>query len=402
MNRLNRTDYYTNICIQVSLRSTCVRRKVGAIIVKNDRILSTGYNGSPSGLPNCIDDCNRCYRSKHNIPSGQMLDLCFAVHAEQNAIMNALKTGEDLKGAVLYVNTFPCSTCFKLAIQSGIKEIYYVDEYENEFTRNMAEEAGVKLIKVDGSKFRTPEGSSVKTQNDLDDIDPLVAKIYKYTPGTVEFEENRRQVLEEINFFEKYNEMIYYTDYKMDKEIIDIDDIDYTQFRVGIENRNNLEYNGDRFKQLVVGAIIFDIHKNEMYVLKCKGERLAGKLTMIQGHMGLPENIDDTLDLNYANEYNLLKELEEEIGLHRDEILDIETRYCIQSNDNKISSEHMGLISIVYVNTAEMLRELKSGEPDKHDVVKLTYMDVSNLEEVNNMDTWLRKVLIKLKEDIIQ
>ena len=168
MNRLNRTDYYTNICIQVSLRSTCVRRKVGAIIVKNDRILSTGYNGSPSGLPNCIDDCNRCYRSKHNIPSGQMLDLCFAVHAEQNAIMNALKTGEDLKGAVLYVNTFPCSTCFKLAIQSGIKEIYYVDEYENEFTKNMAKEAGVKLIKVDGSKFRTPEGSSVKTKDDLE------------------------------------------------------------------------------------------------------------------------------------------------------------------------------------------------------------------------------------------
>jgi predicted NUDIX family phosphoesterase len=266
----------------------------------------------------------------------------------------------------------------------------------------MAEEAGVKLVKLDGSIYRTPEGMEAKTKDDLDDIDPLVAKIYKYTPGTIEFDENRRKVLEEINFFEKYNEMIYYTDYKMDKEIIDIDDIDYTQFRVGLENRNNLEYNGDKFKQLVVGAIVFDVHKNEMYVLKCKGERLKGKLTMVQGHMGLPENVEDVLDLNYANEYNLLKELEEEIGLHKDEILDIETRYCIQSNDNKISSEHMGLISIVYVNTSEMLGELKSGEPEKHDVVKLTYMDVSNLEEVNNMDTWLRKVLIKLKEDIMQ
>ena len=91
MNRLDIHEYYMNIAIQVSLRSTCIRRKVGAIIVKDNRILSTGYNGAPSGLPNCCDDCKRCYRSAHNIPSGCELDKCFAVHAEQNAIMNALK-----------------------------------------------------------------------------------------------------------------------------------------------------------------------------------------------------------------------------------------------------------------------------------------------------------------------
>ena len=107
MSRLSREEYYMNIAVQTSLRSTCIRRKVGAIIVKDDRILSTGYNGAPSGIPNCCDDCKRCYRSAHNIPSGQMLDMCYAVHAEQNAIMNALKTGEDLKGAALYVNTYP-------------------------------------------------------------------------------------------------------------------------------------------------------------------------------------------------------------------------------------------------------------------------------------------------------
>lgn len=402
MNRISKVDYYANLCVQVSLRSTCVRRKVGAIIVSDNRIIATGYNGAPSGLPNCIDSYDRCYRSANNIPSGAMLDHCYSIHAEQNALISAIKTGEDLNGAEIYVNVHPCSTCMKLIIGVGIKTIYYIDDYENEFARHMAKEAGVELIKVDGSKFRTPVGTEVKTKNDLDDIDPLVAKIYKYTPGTVEFEENRRKVLEEINFFEKYNEMIYYTDYKMDKEIIDIDDIDYTQFRVGIENRNNLEYNGDKFKQLVVGAIVFDVHKNEMYVLKCKGERLKDKLTMVQGHMGLPENVEDVLDLNYANEYNLLKELEEEIGLHKDEILDIETRYCIQSNDNKISSEHMGLISIVYINTEDLDRELKSGEPEKHDVVKLTYMDISNLDMLTSADTWLRKVLMKLKEDIMQ
>ena len=138
MNRIGINEYYMNITIQVSLRSTCMRRRVGSVIVKDNVILATGYNGAPSGLPNCIDDCSRCYRSAHNIPSGCELDKCFAVHAEQNAIMNALKTGNDLKGASIYVNTYPCSTCMKLIIQSGIREIYYVDEYVNEFTKNMA------------------------------------------------------------------------------------------------------------------------------------------------------------------------------------------------------------------------------------------------------------------------
>ena len=92
MNRIGINDYYMNIAVQVSLRSTCMRRKVGAVIVKDNRILATGYNGAPSGLPNCIDNCERCYRSAHNIPSSQCLELCYAVHGEQNAILNALKS----------------------------------------------------------------------------------------------------------------------------------------------------------------------------------------------------------------------------------------------------------------------------------------------------------------------
>ena len=402
MSRIGINEYYMNIAIQVSLRSTCIRRKVGSVIVKDNIILATGYNGAPSGLPNCIDECDRCYRSLHNIPSGECLDLCYAVHSEQNAIMNALKTGNDLNGASIYVNTYPCCTCMKLIIQSGIRDVYYVDEYENEFTKNMAYEAGVDLIKLDGSIYRTPEGTNVKTQNDLDDIDPLVAKIYKYTPGTQIFEENRQKVLEEINFFEKYNELIYFTDYKMDKEIIPIEEIEYDKFKIGVENRNRLEYNGDNFKQLVVGGIVFDVHKKEFYVLKCKGERLSGKLTMVQGHMAFVDDNPDMYDINYANEYNLLKELEEELGLKREEIMDIETRYCIQSNDNKISSEHMGIISVIYIDTHTLNRELVSGEPEKHDVVKLDMMDISNLDTIGNMDTWLKKVFIKMKEEVIK
>lgn len=400
MNRIGINDYYMNIAVQVSLRSTCMRRKVGAVIVKDNRILSTGYNGAPSGLPNCIDDCKRCYRSAHNIPSGECLDLCFAVHGEQNAIINALKTGEDLKGASIYVNTYPCSTCAKLIIQVGITDIYYVDEYENMFTKHMLEEAGVRLIKLDGSIYRTPVGTSEKTVNDLDTIDPLVAAIYKYEPGTVEFAENRDKVFKEHGLYEKYDELIYYTDFKMDVEIVDVEEVNFDNFRIGIDNRHNLEYNGDSVKQLVVGALLFDVSKGEFYVLKCKGERLKDKLTLVQGHLAVPEELTEQNTMADIIEYNTLKELSEEICLKQNDVTQMELRYFVQSNDNKISSEHMGLISIVYVDSSQMDYELVSGEPEKHDVVKLSFMDLSNLEVLDCMDTWLRKVVIKLKEDL--
>ena len=400
MSRIGINDYYMNIAVQVSLRSTCMRRKVGAVIVKDNRILATGYNGAPSGLPNCIDNCERCYRSAHNIPSGQCLELCYAVHGEQNAILNALKTGEDLKGASIYVNTYPCSTCAKLIIQVGISNIYFVDEYENVFTKNMLEEAGVNLVKLDGSIYRTPVGTSEKTVNDLDTIDPLVAAIYKYEPGTPEFAENRDKVFREHGIYEKYNELIYYTDFKMDKEIIDVEEVDFSNFRVGIDNRNNLEYNGDSVKQLVVGGLVFDVSKGDFYVLKCKGERLKDKLTLIQGHLGVPEFAMEETDLGEIIEYNMIKELSEEACLLPKDIMQIEMRYFIQSNDNKISSEHMGVISMVYIDSSKMDYELVSGEPEKHDVVKLSFMDISNLEVLDTMDTWLRKVIVKLKEDL--
>lgn len=400
MNRINRIEYYMNIAFAVSLRSTCLRRKVGSIIVKDDRILSTGYNGSPSGMINCIDNPEICYRSKHNIPSGKELHLCRANHSEVNAIMSALKTGENLTGASIFVTTSPCSNCAKMIIQSGISEVYYIEGYEDMFSISLFNEAGIKLTKVNGNKFRAPEGEEFTTVNDLDTIDPLVAAIYKYEPGTPEFAENRDKVFKEHGIYERYNELIYYTDFKMEKEIMDIDEINFSNFRVGIDNRNNLEYNGDAVKQLVVGGLIFDVSKGEFYVLKCKGERLKDKLTLVQGHLGVPEFAMEETDLGEIIEYNMLKELSEEICLLPKDIMQIEMRYFVQSNDNKISSEHMGAISLVYIDSSKMENELVSGEPEKHDVVKLSFMDISNLEVLDTMDTWLRKVVMKMKEDL--
>ena len=399
MERMNKIDYYMNIAFAVSLRSTCMRRKVGSIIVKDNRILSTGYNGSPHGMENCINNPNLCYRSKHNIPSGKDLHLCRANHSEVNAIMSALKTGEDLKGAAIYVTTSPCSNCAKMIIQSGITEVYYIDGYEDMFSISLFKEAGISLTKVNGSKFRAPEGESYTTSNDLDTIDPLVAQIYKYKPGTAEFVENRHKIFEEKGLYEYYDEIIYYTDFKMDKELIPIGRDTYKKIGIQTTNRNELEYNGDFVKQLVVGCVVYDIYNESFILLKCKGERLKDKLTLVQGHMAFDEKATSRTTLKTIMMRNLRKEISEELTLDPKDILEITPLYLIQTNDNKISSEHLGMISFVKIDTGKLDYEVESGEPEKHDVEYLTMYELSDLKVLDRCDTWLRKVLMKIKEE---
>lgn len=102
-------EYWMNIVNDVSTRSTCLRRQIGALVVKNDVIISTGYNGAPRGFPHCLDV--GCRRDKLNIASGERHEECVGVHAEQNALLQA---GRDAEGATLYVNAFPCKICAKL------------------------------------------------------------------------------------------------------------------------------------------------------------------------------------------------------------------------------------------------------------------------------------------------
>lgn len=399
MDRLNKNDYYMNIAFAVSLRSTCLRRKVGSIIVKDNRILATGYNGSPHGMENCINKPDLCYRSKHNIPSGKDLHLCRANHSEVNAIMSALKTGENLQGAAIYVTTSPCSNCAKMIIQSGISEVYYIEGYEDIFSNSLFAEAGISLTKVDGSKFRTPVGSSAISDDDMDAIDPLVAQIYKYTPGTEQFKINRDLVFRQNGLYERYDEMIYYTDFKLPYEILPVTDKLYTRINLFKANRNTLEYNGDDVKQLVIGAVVYDVHKNELIVLKCKGERFKGKFTMIQGHMAVDKRDTSRSRLKTIMNRNLKKEVTEELTLKVEDIIEIEPMYLIQSNDNKVSSEHMGVISLIKIDTSMLEYKIESGEPEKHDVAHLTKYDLGNMELMGRYDTWLKKVIIKMKEE---
>ena len=127
----------------VAKRSTCLRRQVGAIIVKDKRILATGYNGAPSGLKHCEEV--GCIREKKEIPSGQRHELCRGLHAEQNAIIQAAYHGISIKDSTLYCTNSPCVICAKMIINAGIKEVIYEEGYDDPLAMELLKEAGIKV-----------------------------------------------------------------------------------------------------------------------------------------------------------------------------------------------------------------------------------------------------------------
>jgi dCMP deaminase len=141
-------EYFIAITRQVATRSTCLRRKVGAIIVNDKRILTTGYNGAPKGVKSCLE-IGKCMRQELSIPSGQRHEICRALHAEQNAIIQAAYHGVKIEGSSIYSTTQPCVLCAKMLINAGIKTIYYFEEYPDELALELLKEAGVELIRLD-------------------------------------------------------------------------------------------------------------------------------------------------------------------------------------------------------------------------------------------------------------
>lgn len=136
-------EYFAALAEQVSTRTTCVRRAVGAVIVKDNRILATGYNGVPMGMEHCGKV--GCLREKMGVPSGERQEICRGLHAEQNAIIQAARHGINIDGASIYVNTQPCVVCAKMLINSGIQEVIYQNPYPDELAMSMLEEAGMRL-----------------------------------------------------------------------------------------------------------------------------------------------------------------------------------------------------------------------------------------------------------------
>jgi dCMP deaminase len=144
MQRPSWQEYFTDITRLVASRSTCGRRKVGAILVKNKRILATGYNGAPTGVPHCLDV--GCLREELGIPSGERHELCRGLHAEQNAILQAAHHGTSIEGADMYSTHLPCVICTKMIINAGIRRVYYVEGYSDPLSHDMLRTAAIDLV----------------------------------------------------------------------------------------------------------------------------------------------------------------------------------------------------------------------------------------------------------------
>lgn len=141
---------FIDLAFKVGEWSSCCQdnRHVGAIAVRDKRILTTGYNGAPSSVPSCKEK-GECLRRKLNIPSGTRQEICYAVHAEQNCIAQAAKMGISLDGATLYVTHQPCTICTKIIINAGIKKVIYKEGYPDDFSLTILKEAGVEIIKFE-------------------------------------------------------------------------------------------------------------------------------------------------------------------------------------------------------------------------------------------------------------
>ncbi|MEG0217620.1 MAG: cytidine/deoxycytidylate deaminase family protein [Raoultibacter sp.] len=142
-NRPSWDEYFMLLATEVASRTTCLRRAVGAVIVKDRRILSTGYNGVPTGIRHC--DEVGCLRQQLGVPSGQRHEICRGLHAEQNAIIQAARYGTNIEGASIYITTQPCIVCAKMIINAGITEIVYQNPYPDELSQEMLAESGIAL-----------------------------------------------------------------------------------------------------------------------------------------------------------------------------------------------------------------------------------------------------------------
>lgn len=141
-------EYFMTLASEVATRTTCLRRGVGAVVVKDRRILATGYNGVPTGLAHCSE--TGCLRQQLGVPSGQRHEICRGLHAEQNAIIQAARYGTNIAGSSIYITTQPCVVCAKMIINAGIEEIVYKDPYDDELSLSMLKESGIKMRVYEG------------------------------------------------------------------------------------------------------------------------------------------------------------------------------------------------------------------------------------------------------------
>lgn len=139
-------EYFMEMAELTAKRSTCLRRQIGAVIVQNKHIIATGYNGAPQGLKHCSELEGGCLRQRLGIPSGERHELCRALHAEQNAIIQAATLGHSIEGATIYITNQPCIICAKMIINAGIRRIVVKEGYPDQMSVDILAEAGLKIV----------------------------------------------------------------------------------------------------------------------------------------------------------------------------------------------------------------------------------------------------------------
>lgn len=140
-------SYFMEFAVLARTRATCIRRKVGAVIVRDRQILTTGYNGAPRGMAHAAEV--GCLRERLQIPSGQRHEICRGLHAEQNAIIQAAYQGIGIRGGAMYCTNAPCSICMKMIINAGIERVIYLEHYQDDLSREIALEAGIELFPLE-------------------------------------------------------------------------------------------------------------------------------------------------------------------------------------------------------------------------------------------------------------
>lgn len=177
-SRVDRNEYFMGIAIAVRERADCRGQKVGAVLVKDDRVIATGYNGTPEGFTNCSDGgCVRCLNREKLYPSGTAYDLCICVHAEQNAILSAARFGIQTEGAVLYTTVQPCFGCLKESLQAKIRRVFYLHpwisnrdtDHENQYVRLQQEFLeGVEVLEMEDPRREWASSRSIPVANSPD------------------------------------------------------------------------------------------------------------------------------------------------------------------------------------------------------------------------------------------
>ena len=150
MNRPSWDDYFLEMTKLTATRSSCLRRHVGAVLVKDTRVIATGYNGAPAGVTHC--EVTGCLRQKLNVPSGERHELCRGLHAEQNAIIQAALYGVSTEGATIYCTTKPCSICTKMIINAKITKIVYGEYYNDSLADELLKDTDIRVLQYQKDK----------------------------------------------------------------------------------------------------------------------------------------------------------------------------------------------------------------------------------------------------------